>query len=374
MSQQLRTLQVIARMNVGGTARYLEALVKGLDQHGVEVQLATGFVQSDELEDACVANLPVVRVPNMGRALDPRTDLKARSELSQIINELKPDVIHSHTFKAGLLSRTLSPEIAHIHTYHGHPFVDPEFSGAKALVIATIERTLAHRTDALASVGERVGRDLVAKGIGSTDKFVSIPPAIEPLELVARESARAELGIPQDAVVVGWLGRMIPVKAPERVVALARALPDVTFVMAGGGPLLDSTREAAPTNLHALGWTSATLVYGASDIALLTSVSEGMPVALIEAQLAGLPVVCTDVGSAGEVVLHERTGFVVPPSELREAVAKLVDDAALRASLGVAARENALARFTPQHLVDAHLALYQQVLDARRAGRRYGHP
>lgn len=370
----MRILQVIARMNVGGTARYLDCLVDGLQQRGNVVELATGFVQGDEVEDRCVEDMPIVRVPSMGRALDPRTDFKARAELAKIITDFKPDLIHSHTFKAGLLTRTLAPGIPHVHTYHGHPFVDPEFSGAKAAIIATIERVLARRADALVSVGERVGRDLVAKGVGTSDQFVSIAPAIAPLALIARADARAELGISEDAVVVGWLGRMIPVKAPERVVALAAALPDVTFVMGGGGPLLEATRAAASPNLRVLGWASASLVYGASDIALLTSVSEGMPVALIEAQMAGIPVVCTDVGSAGEVVLHGRTGLVVPPSELVSAVGRLASDAEQRSRLGKEAEAQAFARFTQRHMVDAHVSLYEQLLRRRSAGGMPGRP
>ena len=136
----MRVLQVIARMNVGGTARYLECLVDGLQQAGVETHLATGFVQADEVEDRCVEGLPFVRVPSMGRALDPRTDFKARAELAAIINELKPDLIHSHTFKAGLLTRTIAPRIPHVHTYHGHPFVDPEFSGPRPASLRPLSR------------------------------------------------------------------------------------------------------------------------------------------------------------------------------------------------------------------------------------------
>ncbi len=358
----MRVLQVIARMNVGGTARYLECLIDGLQQAGVETRLATGFVQADEVEDRCVDGLPIVRVPSMGRALDPRTDFKARAELAAIISDFKPDLIHSHTFKAGLLTRTIAPRIPHVHTYHGHPFVDPEFSGAKALVIATIERLLAHRTTALVSVGERVGRDLVAKGVGTSEQFISIAPAIAPLSLVPRAEARAQLGIADDEVVVGWLARMIPVKAPERVVDLARSLPAVTFVMGGGGPLLDETAASAPANLHVLGWTPAELIYGASDIALLTSVSEGMPVALIEAQMAGLPVVCTDVGSTSEVVLNEQTGLVVQPAGLTEAVHRLATDPGLRRTHGAAAAERASSLFSPENMVTAHLRLYERLL------------
>ena len=191
---------------------------------------------------------------------------------------------------------------------------------------------------------------------------MSIAPAIAPLALVPRADARVELGIAADAIVVGWLARMIPVKAPQLVVELARALPDVTFVMGGGGPLLDTTAAAAPPNLHVLGWMPAELIYGAADFALLTSVSEGMPVALIEAQMAGLPVVCTDVGSTSEVVANEQTGLVVHSSGLSAAVQRLATDPALRMVQGAAAAERARALFSPQNMVTAHLCLYERLL------------
>lgn len=361
----MRILQVIARMNVGGTARYLDTLVRGLGECGHDIQLATGFVQGDEVEDSCVDDLPIVRVQHMGRALDPRMDIPARRELSRIIKAFQPDVIHSHTFKAGLLTRTIAGSIPHVHTYHGHPFVDPEFSGAKARVIAGVERVLARRADALASVGERVSRDLIAKGVGSDAKFVNMPPAIEPVRLQPRDAARRELDIADETVVVGWLGRMVPVKAPERVLDLARALPQVTFLMGGGGPLLERTRAAAPANVRVLGWASAATVYGAADLALLTSVSEGMPVALIEAQMAGLPVLCTDVGSAGEVVLHEETGLVTSSDGLADGLARLAADPALRARMGESARASALERFSPAEMASAHLAVYEHLVAGR---------
>lgn len=361
----MRILQVIARMNVGGTARYLDALVTGLQAQGHEVLLATGFVQGDEVEDSVVDRLAVARIGHLGRALNPVQDVLARRELQEVVERFRPDVIHSHTFKAGLLARTLAPAIPHIHTYHGHPFVDPEFSGAKATVIAAIERALAHRSALLGSVGQQVAKDLVAQGIGRSEQYVNLPPAVEPLRLMARRDARVKFGLAEDQVVVGWLGRMIPVKAPERLLAVAAALPDVTFLMGGGGPLVDAIRAAAPDNVQVLGWADAVEVYSAADFSMLTSVSEGMPVALIEAQLAGLPVVCTDVGSVGEVVTHGRTGFVVQPEELVEAARRMVDDAELRATFGAAAKSQASMRFAPEAMITAHLAAYKRVL-ARR--------
>ena len=125
-TRNLRVLHVIARMNVGGTARYLGNLLPTLKIKGVEVLLAVGHVQQNEVEDSILEELPFRRIESMGRAISPFHDLKSLLQLKKLIREFQPDIIHSHTFKAGLLSRILFPRIPKIHTFHGHLLADPE--------------------------------------------------------------------------------------------------------------------------------------------------------------------------------------------------------------------------------------------------------
>ena len=357
----MRVLQVIARLNVGGTARYVGRLATDLPQHGIETLVATGRVQGAEQEDPIVETIPVARIEHLGRALSPRNDVAARAELRALIAEYRPDVIHTHTFKAGLVGRSLPHRAPLVHTFHGHLFDDPDFSGPKAHVIAAIERALAPRADALVTVGERVASDLLQRHIGVPMQYSSIAPGVDPLALPDRADARTHLELPADAVVVAWLARVTAVKAPLRVVALARAFPDSVFVMGGGGDMLEQIREQAPSNLRVLGWADAAAVYAAADIALSTSTNEGMPVSLIEAQLAGLPVVATDVGGVSEVVRDSVTGLVVEPAGLHEALGRLLNDSTLRRAYGEAAALRARTMFSPEHMVRQHAELYRRL-------------
>lgn len=356
-----RVLQVIARMNVGGTARYLDVLTSGLNSRGVETLLATGNVQGHEAEDPALATLPHVRLEHLGRRIDLRQDLRARHELAEIIKQFKPDVIHTHTFKAGALGRLLASDTPHVHTFHGFSPADPEFQGAKGRVMVAIERGLVRRSDALVAISQHTVNELVAARIAERDRFTVISSGVRTLTLPPPEAARDEFGISRDSVVVGWLGRLIAVKAPERVIALASEFPDVTFLLAGDGPLRDQLCAQAPGNVVMPGWVNAADVLAASDVMVMTSVSEGMPVALIESQLAGKPVVATRVGGIPEAVLDGVTGYLVNPDQLGTAVGSLLRDPATRERMGSAARERAGHTFSPEAMVNAHVQLYERM-------------
>jgi glycosyltransferase involved in cell wall biosynthesis len=162
----VRVLHVIARLNVGGTARYITQLANELPKHGIETFVATGFVQGNEVEDPSAQSIQVIRIPALGRSINPIKDHLARKQLDKIISEIKPDIIHTHTFKAGYITRMRKQSVPVIHTFHGHLLDDPEFSGFKSKVIIAIERKLAKRSAKLVTVGEIVGQELLEERIG----------------------------------------------------------------------------------------------------------------------------------------------------------------------------------------------------------------
>ena len=344
-------------MNVGGTARYVGRLVAQLPSENL---LATGFVQGDEIEDGVVATLPISRIPHLGRRISPLNDLRAYFELRKIVSEFRPDIIHSHTFKAGLIARLLPRKYKKVHTFHGHLFADQSFSGLEKFFITKIERFLARRTDVLISVGERVGAELRERGIGSQQKWSSIKPGVDALPTHQRAQARAALGLPE-GLIIGWMARVTSVKNPELFLDVARALPHIHFAMAGGGDLLDSIRASAPANVQVLGWCDASRFWSAVDIALSTSDNEGMPIALIEAQLAGLPVIATDVGSNAEVISDGATGLCVAKSApaLITACEQLAGDSTMRAAMSAAASSRAVVEFDVKSMLLAHSSIYE---------------
>ena len=373
----IHVVYVIARLNVGGTARYVQQLVSQTSALGIRSTVLTGHVQGGEQEDPCAIDpsMNIVRIPHLGRAINPRNDIKARLEIRKVIRALQPDLIHTHTFKAGALTRSVRSrrQAPMVHTFHGHLFDDPEFTGIKARAIEAIERALAKRTTQLVTVGELVRRDLDKRGITAQRPTVSIAPGVRRPEDTDQREARRNLNdkhglsISETEVVVAWMARVTGVKNPQRALAVATDFPEATFLIAGGGDLEEDTRRQAPKNVHVIGWADASDVLGAADIVLSTSDNEGMPVALIEAQMLGLPVVATDVGSVSEVVLNKQTGFVTRPSarELTKALTELIYDDELRSQMGQAARRRANELFTPQALAGAHADLYRDLLATR---------
>ena len=234
-----RVLHVIARMNVGGTAVYLSNLVTGLTDLGVENLLVIGNVPKGEVEDGVVAKLPIARIGSMSRSLNFANDRAAKRELDAIIKSFKPDLIHSHTFKAGLLVRLGKKSVPVVHTFHGHHLYDPEFGTVKRSVLNMIEKRLAGKADAIVTIGENVKKELLAVGIGKASQYVSIAPGIDDVKLSSKAKVLKSFSLEKEKrLIVMWLGRFTQVKRPDRVVALAKKSPDLFFVMAGGGEMV----------------------------------------------------------------------------------------------------------------------------------------
>ena len=369
LGQELVVLQIIARLNLGGTAKYLITLNDGLNKAGIKSLVATGYVQTGEIEDLEVKKLKPIRIKNLGRKISLTNDFKAAREIRKVIVKVSPDIIHTHTFKAGLLVRaqrnrieeSLDKKIKFVHTFHGHLFDDPEFKGFKALAIKSIEKRLSKSNNQIITVGENVKRDLDSGGIKGKKQSISIPPAVVPLQLLSKKSALKKFRVPdKKRIRVLWLARVTGVKNPQRVIEIAKKLTEIDFYMAGGGDLLERVKKQAPKNLKVLGWQDAKSILPIADIFLSTSENEGMPIALIEAQLAGIPVVATNVGSVSEVVINNKTGFVCNKSneELIKAISKLAESKSLRTKFGKNGKAQALKIFSEKQLISAHKDLY----------------
>ena len=356
----VKVLHVIARMNVGGTARYVGDLVQNIPNSA----LATGYVQGSEIEDPIVNTINPYRIPHMGRKISPVNDFKALIELQKVIREIEPEVVHTHTFKAGLIGRLVSGSHKRVHTFHGHLFDDQSFSKFQVWVITSLEKWLACRTDVLVSVGERVGAELRESGIGEEKHWLSIPPGVKPLELINQSDARALLGLEEGVFLVGWLARVTYVKNPHLLIEIARQLPEIQFVMGGGGNLLEQMKLSAPRNLQILGWVDNALFWSAVDVAISTSQNEGMPIALIEAQMAGLQVVATNVGSTSEVVIQGVTGAVTE-ADVR-ALSEVIVELALKGRSGLKLSAEALKpvldKFDFEAFLKTHEDIYRLIL------------
>jgi glycosyltransferase involved in cell wall biosynthesis len=252
-----------------------------------------------------------------------------------------------------------------VHTFHGHLLDDPEFSGFKSRVIIEVERMLAKKSIRLVTVGRRVADELLEQHIGKKEQYVNIPPGVVALDVTPKAEALKNLNLPDAGKpIVGWIARVTGVKNPMLALEVADAMPDTHFVVAGGGDLLEKVKAAAPSNVSVVGWAKAEDVFGASEIILSTSENEGMPVALIEAQLAGKPVVATDVGSVSEVVLNHETGIVTNKNggSIALALETLLLDKQKRTEMGTLATSRANALFSVDRMINAHIALYKSIV------------
>ena len=373
--QPVRVLRVIARMNVGGPALQVVELCRNLDPERYDTRLLVGAVDASEADylELRAPDVAAVRVPGLGRELGPG-DVRALPAIVREMRRFRPHIVHTHTAKAGVLGRVaarLARVPATVHTFHGH-LLRGYFSPRGTATIVRVERTLARRTTRLVAVGAQVRDDLIGAGIGARQQYTVVPPGVRLPEPPPRAQARAELGIPADAKVVGFVGRLTAVKRPDRLAEVFRLVahvhPDARLFVAGEGELLGELRAAlAPVEgrVHFLGWQSDVgRLYSAADVVLLTSDNEGMPVSLIEAATCGRPAVTTDVGSAGEVVIDGVTGYVTPldPGRLADAVNTLLADDAGRKAMGAAATRHAQQHFSGDRLVADIDALYQDVL------------
>ncbi len=377
----VRILRVIARMNVGGPAWQVSVLTRGLDAGRFETRLIVGDVGEGETDfvELRDPDLPLTRIPTLGRSVRFGDDLRAFISIRRAIRDFRPDIVHTHTAKAGLLGRlaaVTSRVPVRVHTYHGH-LLHGYFNRFVSRALVVVERFLARSTTALVAVGVQVRDDLVAAGIGNHDQYTVIPPGVARPTTSDRESARVRLGLLPDVPVVLFVGRLTAIKRLDRLIdAMSLVLerrPDVVLGLVGEGDLSEETRlraEPLGSAVHFLGWQPDIAdLYVASDCVVLTSDSEGMPVTLIEAAMAGVPAVTTDVGSAGEVVLDGVTGFVVAPeaAAVADGLLRLLD-ADLRDQMGAAAFARADTEFNTQRLIADHAALYDRLISALDTG------
>jgi glycosyltransferase involved in cell wall biosynthesis len=376
-------LRVITRLNVGGPATHVILADRGLRARGWETLLAFGSVEPDEMEiDMADVDVPTARIPTMRRAIRPVADLRAAAAIAALIRRHRPDVIHSHLSKAGLIARSVALATrrpVRIHTFHGTVFGGYFGARASAGVVA-VERFLGAHSNAVVALSSRQAQELLEHRIAPADRIAVVPLGL-PLERFAgargpgaAAQARRRLGITPDAVAVVAVGRLVPIKRLDRLIEafaiVAASVPSARLYLIGDGtergPLerLTSAMGLADRIVFA-GWASNTPDwYAAADIVALSSDREGTPLVLIEAAASARAVVTTDVGGTADVVVDGRTGFVVPRDDIRglaDRVIRLAADPDLRADMGLAATGKA-ADYAADRLVEDLDRLYRRTL------------
>jgi glycosyltransferase involved in cell wall biosynthesis len=375
---KIKVLRIIARMNVGGPAVQVSGLMRGFDAQVFDQELVTGYCADDEADylEKVATDVKAVRIDGLGRSIKPRADLTALFAIIREIRRFKPDVIHTHTAKAGVVGRVASILSGHksvrVHTFHGH-LLNGYFGSGKTKLVILVEKFLALFTDQLLAVGAKVKDDLLAVGIGNHSKFGVMPPGLQLAKVPSRSSARKVIGLNDDAIYCAFIGRITQIKRPDRFLDVVAEIKsrgiDLHFVVAGAGELLHYCQDRAESEklpVTFLGWREdIEVVLAAANFVLLTSDNEGTPLSLIQAGMVGIPVVATNVGSTNEIVVNGETGLLTDLSvkELSDAVAKVATDTALRAKMGTAGKEYTMARYGVARLVKDHQNLYLRLLN-----------
>jgi len=395
-TEPIRILRVIARLNVGGPALHVAHLSAGLRHYGYETTLVAGRIGAGEgsMEDVARGmGVEPVFVESLHRAIDARGDVAAVAALRRLIREQRPDILHTHTAKAGAIGRAAAElsgayrPRAVVHTFHGH-VLRGYFGKATTGWFRRIETVLARRSDALVAVSPQIRDELAALGVAPPARFAVIRLGLDLDGRTAtvpgtRERVRAELRIPDGSVAVAWLGRMTGIKkVHDLVTAFARAsVPDATLVLVGDGPDREGLEELARElgiydRCRFTGYRDDVAeLYAAADVVALTSANEGTPVSLIEAMAAGRPVLSTDVGGVADVVDDRRTGLLVPAGDVAAIAAglrELVEDGNLREQLASEAKPTVLDRYSVPRLLGDVDCLYRGLLGESAERPRFG--
>jgi glycosyltransferase involved in cell wall biosynthesis len=324
----------------------------------------------------------MIRVPELGRSVRPDADLMALAKLVRLIRRFRPDIVHTHTAKAGFLGRQAallagSPPPALVHTYHGH-VLEGYFGSQRSALYRLLERRLARRTDALIGVSQATVDDLVRLGVAPAAKFHRIPLGLDlsgftAIDAEDRVRGRRRFGLGADEIACSFVGRLVPIKRIDLLLAaFAEARegePRLRLLIVGDGeqrPELEllAARLDLAGSIRFLGYRDDLVpLWAASDLALLSSANEGTPVSLIEAAAAGIPAVASEVGGVREA-LAPGAAAIVPFGDtgaMASAIRAYAGDRERRAAAGAAARADS-DRFDVARLIADIDRLYGALL------------
>jgi len=387
----IRVLRIITRLNVGGPSIQAMALSDRLTSRGFETLLVHGRLDAGEGDmryllppSVAVRQLPSLRRPPA--AQDPI----ALAQLTSLMREFRPQIVHTHMAKAGALGRLAaatynrtmgrSAPARVVHTYHGH-VLEGYFGPGTTRLFLAIERGLARATDKIVAISPNIRRALLEEyHIGHSGQYAVVPlgfdlSEFEAIDERARAEARVALNIEPEEHVVTTVGRLTAIKQQSLFLDVAARVaardPLAVFVIAGDGSLRGALEDQARTlglerQVRFLGWRrDLSTIYAASDLLLLTSRNEGTPVALIESLASGVPGISTDVGGVRDVLTSDAVGLVAPDgdaSALANHAATLLADPERRRRMGAAGRTLVVARYGINRLVADVESLYRELL------------
>jgi len=386
----MKVVHIITRMIVGGAQENtLLNCIDLIDQYEDEVTLITGPSEGPEgqlLQRFNHPQLKVVEAPALIRNIKPWQDWKAYRQIKKLLRAINPDVVHTHSAKAGILGRLAAWKLkvpAVIHTVHGAPF-HPYQSALARNLFAFCERFAAKRCHRLLCVADAMTDLMVEANVAARERFTTVYSGMEIDDYLQadyhRDKVRQKFGFTNNDIVVGKIARLFNLKGHKYLVEAAQSVvvnnPHVHFLLVGDGALrleIEALIEAGglTDHFHFTGLVPPTDVphyLGAMDILAHTSLREGLARALPQALLAGKPVVSFDIDGAREVCITDQTGILTIPKDidaLSEAIIRLAGDPELRKEFGAAGRAKCREMYSHQLMTDRIRTIYQEVLNGK---------
>ncbi|MHC4616760.1 MAG: glycosyltransferase family 4 protein [Planctomycetota bacterium] len=394
----MKIVHIITRLILGGAQENTLITCKLLVRRGHEVTLITGPAlgpEGDLYEQARNQDFRLIILDKLRRQINPIHDIPAYFAIKSSLRELRPEIVHTHSAKAGILGRFAGHSLkgkrsgnlpAVVHTIHGLAFHPYQSNRLNKFYIA-IERAAAKRTDFFVSVADAMTDQALAAGIGRRERFVTAYSAVEeddflnPIPPERCQEFRRRYGIPDDAVVLVTIARLFMLKGHDYIIEstkdISRRFDKAVWLFVGDGNLSDYYKR----QIHELGLAEKVKFTGllppsqiplaikSSDILVHCSLREGLARTLPQAMLCGKPAVSFDVDGAREVV-NENTGQLIEPKNVRQltdACAELIEDSGLRERLGRAGRESVREKFAPEKMVDCIETVYRQCLEEKES-------
>jgi glycosyltransferase involved in cell wall biosynthesis len=377
-----KIIRVISRLNVGGPVIHVTLLTKHFNDSNWQSMLVAGVHGEHEGDMSYLTRqygVEPLLLQSMGREISPLDDIKAGFKLIRLFIREKPDIVHTHTAKAGTLGRLAAiltgvPQI--YHTFHGHVF-QGYFSPRKTRLFIMIEKFLARHSTKIIAISESQKRDLVRFGIAPEDKIRVIPLGFDFSRVLPPDPTRA-LGmkqqIPRDKMTVALIGRLTAIKNPSLFINIAHEVfkqrKNVHFLVIGDGEL----RQECVSLVKALGIEESfsftgfikdlKLIYGSVDIVCLTSINEGTPVSLLEAMACGKIVISTPVGGVPDIIHDNMNGFIceADPTAFAKQIIACLDDPAKYRPLAERAAEAVLKEYDMARLFHDLESLYDDTV------------
>jgi glycosyltransferase involved in cell wall biosynthesis len=363
-------------MNVGGPAILIDGLIQGLPKEDFAHHLITGCCAANEIDyldthPNLEKQISVHRLKSLGRTILPTKDFRTLVETIRLIKEIKPDIVHTHTSKAGIIgriaARIASPKSTIIHTFHGH-LLYGYFSPLKTKLIIFSERLLSRITDVLVAVTSQIERDLRHVGIGTSRRWEVIHPGVNKVDL--KKIAKVDRATKH----LVWIGRFTDIKNPNLAVEIMDSLSKLSgaavyLTMVGDGELLASMQSLAETkqlSIEFAGWQTDVYPYlQDADALLLTSKNEGLPIVMLEAASMGIPTFGTNVGGISEFISDGSTGFFV--DQTANQAAKYISSTLLNdevmSRVGITAKNKYQKGFSMDSFVESHSRLYKSLIN-----------